>query len=114
MVIKQYLKMIRPHIFIGGLLAFTVGALLGYANGGIFNPTVFAVCYATVFFGDLSTHFSNDYFDVKQDKARPKKSLFSHNNVLTDNPEMLPLTKKIAVALLAVSLLISAFAVILN
>jgi 1,4-dihydroxy-2-naphthoate polyprenyltransferase len=113
-VIKQYLKMIRLHIVTGGLLAFTAGALLGYANGGVFNPAYFAVCYATVFFGDLSTHFSNDYFDVKQDKARHKKSLFSHNNVLTDNPEMLPSARKIAVALLATSLLISAFAVIFN
>jgi 1,4-dihydroxy-2-naphthoate polyprenyltransferase len=112
-VIRQYLKMIRPHIVVGGLLAFTVGALLGIANGGVFTPTAFVVCYATVFFGDLSTHFSNDYFDVKQDKTR-QKSLFSHNNVLTDNPEMLSFTKKIAVALLAVSLLISAVAVILQ
>ncbi len=114
MVIKQYLKMIRLHIVAGGLLAFTIGALLGIVNGGVLTPTAFVVCYATVFFGDLSTHFSNDYFDVKQDKARNKKSLFSHNNVLTEHPEMLPFTKKIAVALLAVSLLISAVAVILQ
>lgn len=112
MVIKQYLKMIRPHIIAGGLLAFTVGALLGYANGGAFNPTVFVVCYATIFFGDLSTHFSNDYFDVKQDKTRCKKSLFSHCNVLIDNPEMQPATKKIALTLISTSLLIAALAVV--
>jgi 1,4-dihydroxy-2-naphthoate polyprenyltransferase len=112
MVIKQYLKMIRLHIIVGGLLAFTVGALLGYVNGGFFNPTVFVVCYATVFFGDLSTHFSNDYFDVKQDKARNKKSLFSNRKVLIDNPEMLPFTKKIALVFLVTSLSISAFAVV--
>ncbi len=92
-MVEQYLKIIRLHIVVGGLLAFAVGALLGLANGGIFNPLYFVVCYATVFFGDLSTHFSNDYFDVKQDKARHKKLLFSSNNVLTDNPEMLPLAK---------------------
>jgi 1,4-dihydroxy-2-naphthoate polyprenyltransferase len=104
--------MIRLHIVVGGLLAFTVGALLGLANGGTFNTVVFVVCYATIFFGDLSTHFSNDYFDVKQDKARLKKPLFSHHNVLVDNPQMLPSTKKLAVTLLAVSLLISALAVV--
>jgi 1,4-dihydroxy-2-naphthoate octaprenyltransferase len=113
-VIKQYLKIIRPHIVVGGLLAFTVGALLGLANGGVFNPTVFAVCYATIFFGDLSTHFSNDLFDVKTDKAKHKKSLFSNQKVLTNNPEMLPVTKKIAVTLLAVSLLIAGLAVVFN
>ncbi|MGD6934205.1 MAG: prenyltransferase [Candidatus Bathyarchaeia archaeon] len=113
-MIKQYLKIIRPHIVAGGLLAFTVGALLGLANGGVFNPTVFAVCYATIFFGDLSTHFSNDYYDVNQDKARHKKPLFSNQKVLPKNPEMLPLTKKIAVALLAASLLIASLAVTFN
>lgn len=110
-VIRQYLRMIRPHIVVGGLLAFTVGALLGIINGGSFNPIVFAVCYATIFFGDLSTHFSNDYFDVQQDKLRQKISLFSYRKVLIDNPEMQPYAKKIAVVLLMVSLLISALAV---
>ena len=85
-MIKQYLQIIRIHIVVGGMLAFTVGALLGLANGGVFNPVHFVICYATVFFGDLSTHFSNDYFDVKQDKTRHKKSLFSNHKVLTDNP----------------------------
>jgi len=113
-VIKQYLKIIRPHIVIGGLLAFTVGALLGLTNGGVFNPTVFAVCYATIFFGDLSTHFSNDLFDAKTDKTRHKKLMFSNQKVLTNNPEMLPVTKKIAVTLLAVSLLIAGLAVVFN
>ena len=111
MVIRQYLKMIRLHIIVGGLLAFAVGALLGHVNGGVFNPTVFVVCYATIFFGDLSTHFSNDYFDVKQDKAN-KKSLFSNRKILVDNPEMLPFTKKIALVFLVTSLSISAFAVV--
>ncbi len=109
---RQYLKIIRLHIVIGGLLAFTVGALLGLANGGVFNPVHFAICYATVFFGDLSTHFSNDYFDVKQDKVKHKKSLFSNQKVLTENPDMLPLTQKIAVLLLVISLLFSCSAVI--
>jgi 1,4-dihydroxy-2-naphthoate polyprenyltransferase len=113
-VIKQYLKIIRLHIVGGGLLAFAVGALIGLANGGTFNPLHFVICYATVFFGDLSTHFSNDYFDVEQDKARHKKLLFSNNNVLTQKPEMLPLTKKIAITLLVISLLISSFAVAFN
>lgn len=111
-MIRQYLKIIRVHIVVGGILAFTVGALLGLANGGTFSPNHFAICYAAVLFGDLSTHFSNDYFDVKQDKASFKKAVFSKHKVLTDKPEMLPLTHKIAVTLLTVSLVISFFAVL--
>ncbi len=109
---KQYLKMIRPHIVFGGLLAFTVGAFLGVANGGDFNPINFILFYATVFFGDLSTHFSNDYFDVQEDKLAQRKKSFSKDKILTSNPNLLPLTKKLSITLLSVSLVLAALAVI--
>lgn len=75
-MIIHYLKIVRLHIVAGGLLAFLVGALLGLANGGVFNPIHFVVYYLAVLFGDLSTHYSNDYFDVQHDKLTYKKSFF--------------------------------------
>ena len=104
--------MIRLHIVAGGILAFTLGALIGITNGGAFNPLHFVLFYATVFFGDLSTHFSNDYFDVKQDKFSERKKFFSGNKILTKNPNMLPRTKKLSIALLSISLALAALAVI--
>ena len=97
---------------VGGLLAFTLGALIGIANGGAFNPLYFVLFYATVFFGDLSTHFSNDYFDVQQDKLSERKKFFSGNKILTSNPNMLPRTQKLSIALLSISLGLAALAVI--
>jgi 1,4-dihydroxy-2-naphthoate polyprenyltransferase len=111
-LIWQYLKIIRLHIVAGGILAFTLGALIGIANGGGFNPLHFALFYATVFFGDLSTHFSNDYFDVQRDKFSIRKTVFSGNKILTANPNMLPKARKISIALLSLSLGLAALAVI--
>jgi 1,4-dihydroxy-2-naphthoate octaprenyltransferase len=111
-LIWQYLKIIRLHIVAGGILAFTLGALIGIANGGAFNPLHFVLFYSTVFFGDLSTHFSNDYFDFQQDKVSERKKFFSGNKILTKNPNMLPQTKKLSIALLSISLGLAALAVI--
>jgi 1,4-dihydroxy-2-naphthoate octaprenyltransferase len=109
---RVFLRIIRPHIVAGGILAFTLGSLLGLASGGRFNIINFVVCYSTVFFGDLSTHFSNDYFDFKHDKTTKNKSMFSGRRILVNNPEMLPWAKRIALALLFVSLLVAGLAVL--
>ena len=111
-MLPQYLKMIRVHIVIGGILAFTLGALLAVANAGVFNPLKFALFYAVVFFGDLSTHFSNDYFDVEIDARTTKKSFFAGSRILVENPSLRPFAKTISLALLSTSILLAALAVI--
>lgn len=113
-MVGQYLRMIRLHIVLGGILAFTLGALLALANGGSFDPTRFALFYAMIFFGDLSTHFSNDYFDFKHDRLTAQKSVFSGAKMLTKNPNMLQPVYAISVSLLAVSLLSAGLGVALN
>jgi 1,4-dihydroxy-2-naphthoate polyprenyltransferase len=111
-MIRLYLKMIRPHIVAGGFLAFTLGSLLAIANGGAFNPLSFLLFYSTIFFGDLSTHFSNDYFDVEQDRVARGKKFFSTDNILATNPQMLPSCKNLSISLLSISLFLASLAVI--
>jgi 1,4-dihydroxy-2-naphthoate octaprenyltransferase len=113
-VIGQYFRMIRLHIVVGGILAFTLGALLALANGGSFDPAKFVLFYSVIFFGDLSTHFSNDYFDFEPDRLTSKKSVFSGAKILTKNPGMLRTVSAISVGLLAVSLLSAGLGVALN
>lgn len=110
--IRQLLKIIRPHIVAGGLLAFLLGALLALANGGNFDFSRVALFYAIVFFGDLSTHYSNDYFDVKADQNAEKKKFFSGSIILINNPTLRPLARKLALTFLALSLALAALAVI--
>jgi 1,4-dihydroxy-2-naphthoate octaprenyltransferase len=110
-MIGQYLKMIRLHIVAGGILAFTLGALLALVNSGSFNPLSFAVFYLMIFFGDLSTHFSNDYFDVNQDRLRTAKGVFSGSNILVSNPQMRRPARAVSLALLVTSIFIAVTAV---
>jgi len=81
-------RVVRVPILVGGFLGFAFGALLGLRAGGVFDVSLFAACYAVVAFGDLSTHFSNDYFDVALDGVSPGKT-FGGSKQLVGRPELL-------------------------
>ncbi|MDH5791478.1 MAG: prenyltransferase [Candidatus Bathyarchaeota archaeon] len=98
------LRVVRPHIVAGGFLGYSLGVLLALLRGGAFDPAVFAIGYAVVFFGDLSTHFSNDYFDADLEGKASRKA-FGGSNALAVHPEARPLAVAAAVALSALSLL---------
>ncbi len=100
--INVYLRIIRPHIVAGGFLGYSLGALLALIWGGAFSPSAFALGYAIVFFGDLSTHFSNDHFDLELDRDAPNKT-FGGRNVLVDHPEARRLVKVLALTFSAIS-----------
>ncbi len=102
------LRVIRVHIVVGGVLAFTLGALLAVLTGGVVKPLHLALGYGVVFLGDLSTHFSNDYFDVELDRHQKIKKLFSTKKILVENPALSPVAKKISLTLLFTSNLLAA------
>lgn len=106
------LRIIRVHIVVGGVLAFTLGALLAILNGGTVNLVLLTLGYVVIFLGDLSTHFSNDYFDVEADKQVKTKKLFSNQKILVQNPNLSPLVKKIALTLLLMSNVLAAIMVL--
>ncbi len=114
MIIPKILRIIRIHIVIGGFLAFSLGALLAIVAGGSFNLIFFALSYVVVFLGDLSSHYSNDYFDVEVDKYIEQKKFFSGSNILVDNPDIRSLSRLISVALLISSNALAAILVILG
>ncbi|WNZ28496.1 MAG: prenyltransferase [Candidatus Bathyarchaeota archaeon] len=97
------LRVIRVHIVAGGVLAFSLGALLAILTGGIVNLLHLALGYSVVFLGDLSTHFSNDYFDVELDRHQKNQKLFSNKKILVNHPNLSPLAKKISLILLMLS-----------
>jgi len=97
----KLLRIIRIHIVAGGSLAFLLGALLAIANGGTFNPAIVISAYVVLLLGDLSTHYSNDYFDVEVDKLIEEKKFFAGSAILVDHPDLRSASKTIAVLLLA-------------
>ena len=107
------LRVIRPHIVVGGLLGYCLGVLLALVRGGQLDIAALALGYAVVLFGDLSTHFSNDYYDTDLDRGARRKALGS-SYVLVEHPEARPLVRGMAVALTVASLLAAASLVLLG
>ena len=103
----KILKIIRIHIVAGGVLAFSLGALLAIVGGGSFDLTRVVLGYVVVLLGDLSSHYSNDYFDVEVDKYIEQKKFFAGNTILVSNPNLRSLSKFISVALLVSSNLLA-------
>ena len=103
----KLLKIIRLHIVVGGFMAFSLGALLGIAGGGSFDPWLFVLVYVIVFLGDLSTHFSNDYFDVEVDRHIDRRKFFAGSTILVSNPHLRSSSKSVSVALLLSSNLLA-------
>ncbi len=108
MRIMKILKIIRLHIVAGGVLAFSLGALLAVVGGGNSNLAHVALCYVVVLLGDLSTHYGNDYFDVEVDKYVERKKFFSGSTILVTNPKLRPLSKYISISLLMLSNILAA------
>ncbi|MBN1357633.1 prenyltransferase [Candidatus Bathyarchaeota archaeon] len=96
----KLLKVIRLHIVAGGVLAFSLGSLLALANGGSFNPALVVSAYAVMLLGDLSAHYSNDYFDVEVDKYIEQKKFFAGSAILVNHPHLSSTVKSISLSLL--------------
>jgi 1,4-dihydroxy-2-naphthoate octaprenyltransferase len=112
MNIPKILKIIRIHIVLGGFLAFSLGAILAIVGKGTFNLITFVLGYVVVLLGDLSSHYSNDYFDVEVDKYIVHKKFFAGSNILVHNPEIRSLSRFISIALLLSSNALAALLVI--
>jgi 1,4-dihydroxy-2-naphthoate octaprenyltransferase len=107
MSIPKILRIIRIHIVVGGVLAFLLGALLAIVGGGSFDLARVILGYTVVLLGDLSTHYSNDYFDVEVDKHIERKKFFAGSTVLVSNPNLRSLSRFISVALMVSSNLLA-------
>src|SRR4030042_1988204 len=107
MSIPKILRIIRIHIVAGGVLSFSLGALLAIVGGGRFDLARVVLGYSVVFLGDLSTHDSNDYFDVEVDKCIERKKFFAGSTILVSNPNLRSLSRFISVALVVSSNLLA-------
>jgi 1,4-dihydroxy-2-naphthoate octaprenyltransferase len=103
MSIPKFLRIIRIHIVVGGALAFSLGVLLAIVGGGSFDPARVVLGYTVVLLGDLSSHYSNDYFDVEVDRYIEQKKFFAGSNLLVTNPYLRSLSRYISLSLLALS-----------
>lgn len=108
----KLIKIIRFHIVAGGVLAFLVGVLMALLQQSTFDLAKIILAYCIVFLGDLSTHFSNDYYDVEIDKNIKTEKSFSGRKILVNYPALQKNAKKISQILLSLSILLALLSVI--
>ncbi|HUS79493.1 MAG TPA: prenyltransferase [Patescibacteria group bacterium] len=106
------IRVIRPHIVAGGFLGYTLGVLLAFTGGAEVNLPVFALGYTVVLLGDLSTHFSNDYYDADLDQNAPRKT-FGSSYTLVHHPDLRQRAMTLALAFSSASIIMASTLVLL-
>ncbi|MBN2336753.1 prenyltransferase [Candidatus Bathyarchaeota archaeon] len=89
------LRVIRPHIVLGGFLGYLSGALYAAVYAMPVDLWAAALGYFTILFIDLSTHYSNDYYDAERDRQANWKP-FGGSNVLIRQPSLAPWLLRVA------------------
>jgi len=96
----KILKLARLHFLVSGILLYTTGAVLAWANGFAISWDKFLFGYLIFFLAHLSLHFSNDYFDRESDAKSKPTALSGGSGILVSNPELASFAIRMAIALL--------------
>lgn len=73
----QFIKLTRPLFLLGGMLLYSLGALLAVVEGSTLHPGRLLIGQALVTFIQLMTHYSNEYFDIECDRLNTRRTWFS-------------------------------------
>ncbi|MGA2675931.1 MAG: prenyltransferase [Methanobacterium sp.] len=107
--LKKIIMLGRPQILVGNFLLFFMGAMLAILFNAEFVLSKFILGYSILFTAHLAVHYSNDYFDVKVDKYSESNAISGGGRgILVKNPELMGLSKTLAVILSTLSLAIAA------
>jgi 1,4-dihydroxy-2-naphthoate octaprenyltransferase len=107
--LKKIIMLGRPQILVGNFLLFFMGAMLAILFNAEFVLSKFILGYSILFTAHLAVHYSNDYFDVKVDKYSESNAISGGGRgILVKNPELMGLSKTLAVILSILSLAIAA------
>ena len=74
--IKAMFKLSRPVILQGGILAYSLGAAMGYAANGSFDATLAGIGLLITVVANLVAHYTDEYADVDTDSIT-QRTLFS-------------------------------------
>lgn len=105
--ISKIIKLGRLKFLIGGFLLFSFGALLAVLSGAEFILNRFLLGYAILFMAHLSVSYSNDYFDVGVDRYSKPTAISGGSGVLLENPELRTFSKRFAIVLMSLSMILA-------
>jgi 1,4-dihydroxy-2-naphthoate octaprenyltransferase len=107
--LKKIVMLGRPQILVGNFLLFSMGAMLAILFNAEFVLSKFILGYSILFTAHLAVHYSNDYFDVMVDKYNESNAISGGGRgILVKNPELMGLSKTLALILSTLSLVIAA------
>ena len=100
------LKMGRPNILPGGILAYCLGAAMGYWQGGSFNWGWFGLGLLITELTNLVAHYADEYADVDTDSLTHRTVFSGGSGVLPSGlvPPSWALSAAVAFAILSTSL----------
>lgn len=105
--VLPFIRLARPLFLVGGFIFYGLGAAIARRQGATLDLPALAWGQAAVTFGQLMTHFSNEYFDLAADRANPTPTRWAGGSrVLAagDLPPRVALAAALACGLLALAL----------
>lgn len=105
--IKLIVELGRFRFIAGGFFLYVMGALLASVFRGEFSLFLFFIGYAIMMPAHLSLSYSNNYFDRHVDQYNKPVSISGGTKVLIENPELVHISKYIAIALILSSIIIA-------
>lgn len=105
--IPAMLKLGRLHMVVAGFVLFSLGGLIALYDGAPFGPGRFALGFLIVMFAHLAMHYSNDYWDAEADRFGEPTTFTGGSGVLVRNPQLRPVARRLALALMLCSLAFS-------
>jgi 1,4-dihydroxy-2-naphthoate octaprenyltransferase len=97
------LKMGRLRFLWPGFSLYLLGALLALASGATFSAERFVFGCLVLVTGQLSVHYSNDYFDYEADSRTAVVALSGGSGILPKYPELRPYAKWLGISLAVLS-----------
>lgn len=101
-----WVRAMRPQFYLMALIGYTMGALVAYGITREFNLMRYILGYMFLFFVQLSTVFTNDYYDYDSDRINRNSSVFTGGSRTL-------VERKITISELKTGIIISLFAILI-
>ena len=103
--IGKIVRLGRPRFLSIGLALYILGSLTALLSGAGFDAGRFFFGYMILFFGHLSVHYSNDYFDYEADRLNRSSATSGGSGILAETPELLGFSHSFGLTLAVVSVI---------
>lgn len=107
--IVKVINLGKPQFTFGIFMYFLIGALFALFLSAHFELSKFFWGYMILFMASLAIHYANDYFDFDLDHYGTPTTFTGGSGILVENPELRPISKKLALFFICLSLIIGAF-----